>query len=193
MEKLFLDIGTHNGQTILKAIQKFPDCGLYVGVEPVNSLAQKAIEKIPPKYKQRVIIFNLALDALDTDFTYLEFYEDVGSNKLGSSLLQDKKTAKTIKQNILCMDILFFLRSEIFKNKDIILKIDIEGKEYDILEKMLKTPILKDQVSKLFIEWHWNKTKSISKERHDSLVAALNKLGYKLAGESSKDQFYEGL
>lgn len=193
MKKIFLDIGSHNGQTLLLAIKKFPDCQYYIGVEPVESLAFKSRKLIPESYRQRVIIFNLALDSQKNDFQYIDFYEDVGSNKLGSSILADKNTVRKNKIQVLSLDVLYFLNL-LFQNKEeIILKIDIEGKEYDILEKILTTTFLQTHVKNLFIEWHWNKTKSIPQTRHDQVVSALNKIGIKVTGDSKKDQFYAGL
>ena len=37
-----------------------------------------------------------------------------------------------------------------------ILKLDVEGAEYDILEKMIRDRSI-ERLAHLFIEWHWNK------------------------------------
>lgn len=193
MKKIFLDIGAHNGQTILKAFKKFPDCQYYIGIEPIESLVIKARKSIPLEYRQRAIIFNLALDSQKNPFQYIDFYEDVGSNKLGSSILIDKNTVKKSKIKVLSVDILYFFNLLFQNNEEIILKIDIEGKEYDILEKILTTKFLQTHVKKFFIEWHWHKTKTIPQARHDQVVHALNKIGIQVTGDSKKDQFYDGL
>jgi hypothetical protein len=53
------------------------------------------------------------------------------------------------------------------------LKLDIEGAEYDILEKMVADGTIK-RIDELFIEFHWDKC-GIAKDRHDRIVAAVEK------------------
>lgn len=55
----------------------------------------------------------------------------------------------------------------------VILKLDVEGAEYDILEKMLRDGTL-DRLAYLFVEWHWNKV-GIPWERHGTVVRALRR------------------
>jgi hypothetical protein len=38
----------------------------------------------------------------------------------------------------------------------VILKLDVEGAEYNILEKMIRDRTIR-RINHLFIEWHWNK------------------------------------
>ena len=188
--KAFVDIGSHNGQTILKAIQTIPDCDIYIGIEPVISLIEQSKKRIPSEYKDKVIFVNLAIDCLDSDMKMSTFYEDINPAQLGSSLISDKIITKKREIEVLSFDVLFFFDVFLKKYSEIILKIDIEGKEYDILEKLLTTNILKERVKKLYIEWHWYKTSSISEDRHKKLVLDLNNIGVIVTGDSKKDEFY---
>jgi len=63
---------------------------------------------------------------------------------------------------------------ENFNNSDfIILKLDIEGAEYEVLEKMIRDNSI-NYINKLFIDWHYSKISDIiSKERHDNLINKL--------------------
>jgi hypothetical protein len=70
----------------------------------------------------------------------------------------------------------------------IILKIDVEGKEYDILEKLIKCQIIPNYVNEIYCDWHYKKIKSISKERHNKLIKELKKFGYNLTG-TNLDEF----
>jgi FkbM family methyltransferase len=55
----------------------------------------------------------------------------------------------------------------------VILKLDVEGAEYDILEKMLLDGSL-SRVRHLFMEWHWSKV-AVARERHDALRKELER------------------
>jgi hypothetical protein len=52
---------------------------------------------------------------------------------------------------------------------------DIEGAEYDVLEKMVKDGSIY-YVNELYIEWHSFKIDSISDERHHALCRLLGML-----------------
>ena len=80
-----------------------------------------------------------------------------------------------------------------FDRKDkIVLKIDIEGEEYNMLEDMIRTGSIY-YINYIFCEWHYKKIGSIKnyllrKYRHDCLVEKLNKLGFNLEGNNRKDE-----
>jgi hypothetical protein len=51
---------------------------------------------------------------------------------------------------------------------------NIEGAEYDILEKMLIDKSI-DYIDKLFISWHWKKLKGFPKKRHEIIKSQVEK------------------
>ena len=197
MAKIFLDLGSHNGQSLVKAIEQFPDCDHFYAVEPVKFLLNKSVKRIKKLgIKKKVTFLNCAMDVLhgkkETDMV---FYEDVfrQNHKLGSSLLPTKNMRKKEEVKVHCLDINAFLEERFTTDDEVMLKLDIEGKEYDILESLIKTGNLKKYVTNLWVEWHWKKASELSKERHTKLIHKLNKLGYPLTGNSRKDEFYHGL
>jgi FkbM family methyltransferase len=193
---VFVDLGSHNGQTILKAIEVFPDCVAYHGVEPIQGLADCSEASIPAEYREKVTITRAAVDALPsgTQITLASMVEDLTWTRLGSSLLPDKSQNAKREVVVLCLDVSWFLEELelLFPEARVILKIDIEGKEYDILDRLLDTGFLQRRVDLLFVEWHWHKTKTISEERHWKLLGRLNAAGFPLTGHSSKDEFWSG-
>lgn len=193
MRKIFLDIGTHNGQTLELGIQRYPNCDLYIGIEPVTSLCEKAIGKCA-KYKDKNIkIYNIALDSFKGEIREQSFFFDQtpGNKNLGSSLYQEKTMRKQKKITVKCWDINHFFQTNFNSEDNIIMKIDVEGKEYDLFEALIGTGKI-NWVKKIFAEWHWNKVPSITKDRHDKVVTLLTKLGFNLTGDSKKDEFYDG-
>lgn len=199
MRKIFLDIGAHRGQTLEIAIKKFPKLDLYIGLEPVKELKEKAKDLLRPlpQYKEgKIKIYDIALDSINHPEKHVvEFYEDIGghNHKLGSSLLQDKKMRKQRAIQVTVQDVVAFFQEHFEEGDKIIMKIDIEGKEYDVLNKLADSGLMKKYVHKLYAEWHWHKVASITKEYHDQTIQNLNKIGFPVTGHSSKDEFYSGL
>jgi len=200
MRKIWLDIGLHRGQTLELAIKQCPEFDLYVGVEPLDAMMQKATELLQPyTTTKRVLLYNIALDKLPDPTQIIDqtFYEDCrrGSNKLGSTLYSDKLPPQFRKElPVMCMDIRTFFQDilQVQPDDQITLKMDVEGKEYDLFDALIESGWIK-QVTKIYSEWHWNKVPSITKERHNEILIKLNKLGYNLKGKSREDEFYKGL
>ena len=197
MRKIFLDIGAHNGQTLLLANKRYPNCDLILGFEPVVSLFEQCVgkvNKLPPEQKSKFKLYNCALDVLDEPEKDITFYEDLshGNVKLGSSIYSDKRMKKNQKITVKCKDVVHFFETNFRDGDSIIFKIDIEGKEYDVFEALIKTDNMK-YVNKIYAEWHSHKVPSISKERHYEIVNTLKDMGYEVTGSSKKDEFYAGL
>lgn len=191
MAKYFIDLGSHNGQTLLKAYKDFPKCKAYIGVEPFKPIYNKSIKKT--KSNKRTKLYNAAVDLPGCDGS-VKLYIDEWSHHLGCSIFKDKHSGKGMKKFVEVPTITYeqLLKDNNIKPDDsIILKVDIEGKEYDILEHIVSTGLIK-QVKKLYVEWHWNKIKSIAQSRHDILIKKLNKLGFNMSG-SKQDEYYTGL
>ena len=62
----------------------------------------------------------------------------------------------------------------------IVVKLDIEGAEYELLNHMLSTNCL-EYVNDLFVEFHLGKIKNINEEQHNKLISKLYSLGFKYA------------
>ena len=93
----------------------------------------------------------------------------VGKHGRGSSLYPNKTTGKLCKEPITvpCIDLQRIIC--IFNvNDNIVMKMNIEGAEYDLLPYLHNTGCMK-YIKKLYVSWHWSKI-GVSKERHDALV-----------------------
>jgi len=192
MRKIFLDIGAHRGQTLLKAMEELPPFDWYIGVEPIPEMTDK-IKALLKDRKETYTIIPLALDKLKDDTRQIKttFYFDP-KNTMGSSLCKDKKMTRQTEIEVTCMDIRHFFRNTFISGDEITLKVDVEGKEYDLFEALLDAHLLPGYVKKIYCEWHWYKVKSLNKEIHNRVLKRLNKLGYNLTGHSSKDEFFKG-
>lgn len=97
----------------------------------------------------------------------------------GSSLVDSKKidwhgkiaNEECPKIEVSCVDIAELVRKAATQYQKIVLKLDIEGAEYDVLEKLLQEDLIK-HLTIIYAEFHWHKC-GFPESRHNQLVAAL--------------------
>ena len=133
MNKYFIDCGAHCGESILTAKQRFGNDINVVSFEPVPGLA-KQLQEIHQD-NPTIQIQNSAVWINDDikKFHLSEAYTD-GSSLLNS--LNNLRNDHYIEVN--CFDLSTWL-SETFTEEDyLILKLDIEGAEYEVLNKMIE-------------------------------------------------------
>ena len=166
-KKLFIDCGGHDGCSTVKAKLKDPtyDLVTFEGNPELwpyyKLLPTKLIKKLVSDINGKV---EFIIDPVDAD---------------GSSIVKEKNIDfhKKVKNEdcpmILtpCIDLSEFVMREAQHYEEIVLKLDVEGAEYAILNKMLKDGSVK-HIKKLYAEFHWNKI-NLPKEEHDALVEAL--------------------
>ena len=77
-----------------------------------------------------------------------------------SNILQEKYTPTTsgthhtwTTYELECIDFSNFIKNNFQKNSDILLKIDIEGAEYEVIDSLIETNTI-NYIKKLHIEWH---------------------------------------
>ena len=160
--KVFVDAGSFDGDTTRIFLDKYPDASEY---------AIYCFEPDPMFYGQlpeNVIAYNCAVSVRDG---LTNFY--IGKPK-SSSLIGHKTSGNLSKQpmTVRCIDFSRWMR--LYSNCHVVLKMNIEGSEYDVLEKMLAEGTL-SCVRDLYVDWHWDRI-GVPKERHDRLQADLEKL-----------------
>ena len=153
MKKYFIDCGAHCGESILMAKQRFGLDTTTISFEPVPYLAEQLVEI--HKNDSSVYIQNSAVWIEDTvkRFYISDKYTD-GSSLLNS--LNDLKDEQYIDMN--CFDFSAWLKNTFSKDDYVILKLDIEGAEYEVLNKMIEDKTI-DLVNEFWGEWHDMKIK----------------------------------
>jgi FkbM family methyltransferase len=173
MKKVFIDLGFNKGQSVEFFYKLIPDCHEYEihAFEPDPSNFN-SFEKF-----NSVIFHKKAAWVFDGS---IKFY--LGNQSFASTINSTKIT--NIKQDYYieseCLDISKFIMNTFDKDDYIILKIDIEGAEYELLYHMLSTNCL-DYINDLFVEFHLDKITNITKNQHDSLIHNLHSIGFKNA------------
>jgi FkbM family methyltransferase len=169
---LFVDCGGHDGCSIRRFMCEFDPKGRFemVTFEPNDSFRERF-----SGFPRHRLIQAAVHDREGTEKFYLDREDGDGStlfhNKLtsanggyGSLDIAHPVTVKAI-------DLSGWLSENTRPSDYVILKLDVEGAEYDILEKMLRDESL-GRIRHLFIEWHWNKV-AVPWERHDAVLREL--------------------
>lgn len=180
MKKIFIDCGAHKGESSWRWNQKHPSYSIYA-FEP-NPYIKIKLPEGSMLYREAVWVADCEMD----------FYLMKDRCAEGCSLIKDK--VNVLKDNFIKVPAIDFswwldtLLDDLKENPKIIVKMDIEGAEYDVLEKMIFDETI-TCVNKLFVEWHQVKAR-IEKGRHDALVAKLKAVPMlRLYKEFSKSNF----
>ena len=174
MKKIFIDLGANDGCSV----ELFHN-----HIDHSNEFEIHSFECNPylaEVYKKRFPGLNIHNKGASTYDGKAKFYL---GDELGSSLRTDKTTGN-INYNkpiiIEVVDISKFITENFNKDDYIILKMDIEGAEYDILPKMLNKGLFDGYIDELYGEWHYNKLLNVSREFHDQLISNLSDKGFRM-------------
>jgi FkbM family methyltransferase len=154
MKKIFIDGGARIGEAIevlLQTREELTGCDVYLFECNINHI-QTLIDISNNNKKYNFIVKNEAIWIDDVD---KDFYISVDRwGDLGCTLLPEK-TEKLDKENpinVKCIDFARFLNS--FSDNDyIVVKLDIEGAEYDVLNHLIKTNTI-TKINELYVEFH---------------------------------------
>jgi len=171
---VFLDCGGNDGCSIRRFIGDFDHKGRFemVTFEP-NDLYAKCYSDlprhrlIPAAVHDREGFQNFFLDREDGDGS--TFFRNKLTRENGGFGTLD--TVNPVK--VRTIDFSRWLRQNTSVFDYVILKLDVEGAEYDILEKMIRDRTI-SRINHLFIEWHWEKV-GIPRDRHQRLLRALRR------------------
>lgn len=164
---LFIDCGGYDGCSSLQFLMKRPhfDC---VTFEPnpelwryYRGLPTRLIKKAVYTYTGKVIF---TIDPVDQD----------GSSVIPSKRIDYDRTVSNDdcpRIEVPCINLSSFVRRMSRRYRSIVLKLDIEGAEYEILEMMLDDGTI-DIIDTLYCEFHVGKM-DVSSSRHTSLVTRL--------------------
>ena len=169
---LFLDCGGLDGCSIRRFRREFDPGERYriVTFEP-NPIYAGAYSDIPRHRLIQAAVYDRDGNA--------PFYLDREDGD-GSTLFRHKLTRENGGFGVLdtenpidvrTIDLSRWLRQNTSILDYVILKLDVEGAEYAILEKMLRDRTLR-RIAHLFIEWHWAKV-GVSELTHRALVDRL--------------------
>ena len=167
--KLFIDCGGYDGCSALMFLLAEPDFEC-VSFEPnpdlwvhYDGLPTRLIRKAAFTYDGEI---DFTIDPVDGD---------------GSTLVAGKRVDFTRSVadedcpvlRVPCVDLSAFIRTAAQTHDRIVLKLDVEGAEYDILEHLLREGTI-GSIERLYCEFHGHKMQ-IEPGRHERVVAAVEK------------------
>jgi FkbM family methyltransferase len=158
-----IDIGAFNGDSTLHFIS-YPDIDSVDAYEPNTDydIIWDAIEQCYP-----VKFHPLAVYTNNGTVTY---YQRPKNAPLGSTIMKSKiQETSNIARTVECVDIL-----DIVPDGPYCLKLDAEGAEYDILERII-TKGKPDNIDRLYVEWHDSKMTSDNFARQVAIVNVFKK------------------
>jgi len=172
-----IDCGAYNGD-ILQQAKKSEKCkGFDFYAIECNPLL------INTDYGDGVVVINKAAWIYDGE---LNLYVSSGNpTNRGSSIKKEKSTGSLdCGLKVQCFDFSKWLLNNFEGDDKIILKMNIEGAEYEVLEKCIADRSI-DLIDELYVRWHWNKI-GMEEKRHTDLVGRLNATGVKMYTKYNK-------
>jgi FkbM family methyltransferase len=179
MKKIILDCGSHLGESVKKFRGMYPtdECIFYM-FEPNTYLYN--IFNSNPEFND-CIKYNKAVS--NKNDTVKLWGCTKNKNSVGSTLEKSKANFDLIEDNdyieIESVDLSGFISKNFSKDDYIVLKLDIEGAEYDTLEKLIDTEVI-SYINDFYCEFHtkWLSTNFV--EREQKIKMKLNELNIQI-------------
>lgn len=170
--KFFIDCGAHTGESIRLFRTQYPNASDYkiISFEANTNMKEKFMT---PEFAD-VEFHNEAVWTAD-GFTDLYMHDWT----VGMTLCKENKRVHLNEAplRVPCVDFGKWMLNNFTADDYIVLKLDVEGVEYEVLQQMFNDGSF-DLVDKLYIEWHYG-NRPIAVEEHDRIVAEVNARGIK--------------
>jgi FkbM family methyltransferase len=161
MKKVYLDLGTHYGEGLREFIEMYKiDDSWEIHTFEANPNTYMKFLGDYLKLTPKVIAHNKAVYTNNGKHIFnFETYEPHNENNtgMGSSLFDVVPYVfgqSFTSGEVDCIDISEFVKNNFSEDDFILIKMDIEGAEYHVLDKMLKDGTVK-YINDLYIEWHF--------------------------------------
>lgn len=154
MKKILLDCGSHYGESIDKFKTILPDYNEYEVhmFEPNPYLFEKINTN---KNYDKCNKHNVAVSNVDSIMQF--FGCQYTKDSVGATLLQEKRIVDRLRPDdfvdVSVIDLSSFISKNFKIDDHIILKLDVEGSEYDILEKLFKDGTIR-YINRFCCEFH---------------------------------------
>ncbi len=178
---IFIDCGANTCSILRKFIKRFPDFEFFA-FEPQPELADEG-RKIKAEYPDVPISFFSTAVWTSNEKKNLFLATYWTHNYKGGSTLLEEHTGNLSKVDysypieVTAIDFSEWLALNFSSSDYVIIKMDIEGAEYDVLEKIISDGN-QSIINELIVEFHQRMNQSISLQRHDKLIKELKKFSY---------------
>jgi len=193
MKKVFIDAGGYTGDTVQLFIEKYPDGADFDAIycfEPNPAFKQQLQAPILAPFAGSKYIFSPK--AVWIEDCTLNFY--LAQNPLGSSVMKEKggrsKLDKSHPIKVEAFDFSKWIKENFSKEDFLVVKFDIEGAEYKVIQKMIDEGTI-HYIKDLYVDWHARKLEGFDHTIHANMVEHLNSIGLsprEMCGETWKIQ-----
>jgi len=169
MKKIFLDCGANSGQSVRRFMKDFTDWEEFeIHCFEPNTGFEKSI-------KEMGAIFHG--EAVSVEDGETKFF--IGISDLSSTITLEKYVNISDKSIIVrTLDFSLWIQKNFNKEDYIIVKLNIEGAEYDLLEKMIKDRTF-EWIDIIYIEFHGHKMHPNMSGKNKELVREIESFGTK--------------
>jgi FkbM family methyltransferase len=166
--KVFIDCGFYCGSALFnfKSTPEYTDDFIYYGFDPVMNMER--MKKIHPN----VILDNKALWINDGE---IDFYTSNRKGGKANGVYHNKRAGKENDLKVKCIDLSKWLLANFDKDDYIILKLDVEGAEYELLPKMIKDGSI-NLIDIMYLEWHGGRVNDIKNTKTLEIVKQLQSI-----------------
>lgn len=142
---IYIDCGAYLGDTV--------DCEFLFDFEADKKIAYEPNVDVE-KYLKKKGFDEVNMKAVWIEDCYIDFFQDTAKTPMGSTLFESKRTGSFEQTKIPAIDFAKVLQE--YADHTIVVKMDIEGAEFEVLEHLIKTCTDK-LIHKLYVETHQNK------------------------------------
>ncbi len=181
MKYIFIDLGAYDGDSIQFFLTKAQDLPA-----PASKFAIYAFEPNPKFFLKLNELMDVTpqIKQISNQAAWIEdgekqFAVDQAAGPMGSTLMQSKVEIwnKSKIQTMQTFDFTEWVQQ--FEKQYVIVKMDIEGAEFPILNKMLQDKTI-GAINELWCEFHPNKVREYTTTDKNELMAAVRAAGVKL-------------
>ena len=167
---VYIDCGACIGDTMAIAMEKWKDMDRYIGFEP-NLENFKVLEE-RFRGNDKVFVHPVAAATYNGE---IKLYCSPG-NREGHSIYEKKWNVEGDPIKVKCIDFTRWLYDSFEVDDNITLKMNMEGAEYPVLAKLLRSDAI-NRVRALFVQWHNHKIKEFDQKEHNYIQFQLHKRG----------------
>lgn len=172
---IFIDAGSNKGQSIDHFL-KSEECLQFGGKDSWLIYAFEPNPHFDKYFKHRkksVVYVPMAVWNESCDLPFYINHNNVESQ--GCSLMFSKTSGDLDKENpiiVKAFDFNSWLMKNFNNNDIVVIRMDIEGSEYKVIQSMIDTGSIKF-VKHLIVEFHWHKMNDITLDMHNKLISDL--------------------
>lgn len=154
IRKIFIDAGAHAGESVSAFLDEHPAlAGSTVYLFEPNPQYEAVLHEMESHPNYQIIYRSEAVWTKNEELSFYIANDQWGD--YGSTLLAEKKEKLELDRplKVKAIDFAEFLKSTVAADDYVVVKMDIEGAEYRVIEHLIRTGTI-NLLNELWVEWH---------------------------------------